>query len=51
MIVTLTPNPSLDRAYELPSLNRGAVLRATRDRVDPGGKGVNVSRAVAGAGH
>ncbi|MCG5121136.1 MULTISPECIES: 1-phosphofructokinase [Streptomyces] len=51
MIVTLTPNPSLDRAYELPSLDRGAVLRATRDRVDPGGKGVNVSRAVAAAGH
>ncbi|CAM5589378.1 1-phosphofructokinase [Streptomyces diastaticus] len=51
MILTLTPNPSLDRAYELPSLGRGAVLRATRDRVDPGGKGVNVSRAVAAAGH
>ncbi|MFD4985555.1 1-phosphofructokinase [Streptomyces sp. NPDC058374] len=51
MILTLTPNPSLDRAYELPSLDRGAVLRAARDRVDPGGKGVNVSRAVAAAGH
>ncbi|MEW2704786.1 1-phosphofructokinase [Streptomyces koyangensis] len=51
MIVTLTPNPSLDRTYELPSLDRGAVLRASRDRVDPGGKGVNVSRAVAAAGH
>lgn len=50
MILTVTPNPSLDRTYELPGLSRGAVLRATADRVDPGGKGVNVSRAVAAAG-
>ncbi|WP_431046823.1 1-phosphofructokinase [Streptomyces sp. P1-3] len=51
MILTITPNPSLDRTYELPGLDRGAVLRSTADRVDPGGKGVNVSRAVAAAGH
>lgn len=51
MILTVTPNPSLDRAFELPELARGAVLRATGDRVDPGGKGVNVSRALAAAGH
>ncbi|MFD4034556.1 1-phosphofructokinase [Streptomyces sp. NPDC058637] len=51
MILTITPNPSLDRTYELPGLTRGAVLRATADRVDPGGKGINVSRAVAAAGH
>ncbi|GAA0339806.1 1-phosphofructokinase [Streptomyces blastmyceticus] len=51
MILTVTPNPSLDRTYEIPRLERGAVLRATTDRVDPGGKGVNVSRAVAAAGH
>ncbi|MFE2284407.1 1-phosphofructokinase [Streptomyces sp. NPDC059443] len=50
MILTVTPNPSLDRTYEVPSLGRGEVLRATGDRVDPGGKGVNVSRAVAAAG-
>ncbi|MGY1433804.1 1-phosphofructokinase [Streptomyces reniochalinae] len=50
MILTLTPNPSLDRTYELPALERGAVLRSAGDRVDPGGKGVNVSRAVAAAG-
>lgn len=49
-IVTVTPNPSLDRTYEIPGLERGAVLRASADRVDPGGKGVNVSRAVAAAG-
>ncbi|QNE78915.1 1-phosphofructokinase [Streptomyces finlayi] len=51
MILTVTPNPSLDRTYELRDLTRGAVLRATADRVDPGGKGINVSRAVAAAGH
>ncbi|MGW0560070.1 1-phosphofructokinase [Streptomyces sp. NPDC003016] len=51
MILTITPNPSLDRTYELPVLQRGEVLRATADRMDPGGKGVNVSRAVAAAGH
>ncbi|MEV8479772.1 1-phosphofructokinase [Streptomyces sp. NPDC051173] len=51
MILTVTPNPSLDRTYEVPRLERGAVLRAATDRVDPGGKGVNVSRAVAAAGH
>lgn len=50
MILTVTPNPSLDRTYEVPSLERGELLRATGDRVDPGGKGVNVSRAVAAAG-
>ncbi|MEU9083106.1 1-phosphofructokinase [Streptomyces sp. NPDC048357] len=50
MILTVTPNPSLDRTYEVPSLDRGRVLRATGDQVDPGGKGVNVSLAVAAAG-
>ncbi|MGV4888787.1 1-phosphofructokinase [Streptomyces viridosporus] len=50
MILTVTPNPSLDRTYEVPSLDRGEVVRATGERVDPGGKGVNVSRAVTAAG-
>ncbi|GAT82625.1 phosphofructokinase [Streptomyces sp. F-3] len=50
MIVTVTPNPSLDRTYEIPSLERGGIVRATGERMDPGGKGVNVSRAVAAAG-
>jgi 1-phosphofructokinase len=50
MILTVTPNPSLDRTYEVPSLHRGEVIRATGERMDPGGKGVNVSRAVAAAG-
>jgi 1-phosphofructokinase len=47
MIVTLTANPSVDRTIEVDRLVRGAVLRATNARVDPGGKGVNVARALA----
>jgi 1-phosphofructokinase len=50
MIVTLTANPSVDRTVEVDALVRGAVLRATGQRVDPGGKGVNVSRALAAHG-
>ncbi len=47
MIVTLTPNPSVDRAVVIDALRRGEVHRATESRIDPGGKGVNVSRALA----
>jgi 1-phosphofructokinase len=50
MIVTLTPNPSLDRTLEMDQLVRGSVNRAGGGRVDPGGKGVNVSRALAAHG-
>ncbi|MET8943174.1 1-phosphofructokinase [Streptomyces sp. NPDC004542] len=50
MILTVTPNPSLDRTYEVHALKRGEVIRAETERMDPGGKGVNVSRAVAAAG-
>jgi 1-phosphofructokinase len=47
MIVTLTLNPSLDRTIEVAELTRGAMVRATATRLDPGGKGVNVARALA----
>ncbi|MFI6455702.1 PfkB family carbohydrate kinase, partial [Streptosporangium amethystogenes] len=46
MIVTLTLNPSLDRTIEVTALRRGAVIRAAATHLDPGGKGVNVSRAL-----
>jgi len=51
MIVTFTANPSVDRTLEIPKLVRGAVMRATRTRVDGGGKGVNVTRALAANGY
>lgn len=52
MIVTLTANPSIDRTVELSgALERGEVQRALRVTAEPGGKGVNVARAVTAAGH
>jgi 1-phosphofructokinase len=50
-IVTLTLNPSLDRAIEVDELVRGTVIRAASARLDPGGKGVNVSRALLANGY
>ncbi|NMR19575.1 1-phosphofructokinase family hexose kinase [Cellulomonas fimi] len=51
MIVTLTPNPSLDRTVELAEpLARGAVQRAVGDSQEPGGKGVNICRALQATG-
>lgn len=51
MIVTLTANPSVDRTIEVAGLRRGTVIRARASRVDAGGKGVNVARALAAHGH
>lgn len=50
-IVTLTLNPSLDRAIEVDKLVRGTVIRAASARLDPGGKGVNLSRALLANGY
>lgn len=50
MIVTCTPNPSIDRTLEIPSLEHGQVVRADRAIVDAGGKGVNVARALQNNG-
>jgi 1-phosphofructokinase len=51
MIVTFTANPSLDRTVALPGpLERGEVQRAVSVSQESGGKGVNVSRALAASG-
>jgi 1-phosphofructokinase len=50
-VVTVTPNPSLDRTLEVEALDRGEVVRAHAVHLDPGGKGVNVSRAHIANGH
>lgn len=50
MILTLTPNPSLDRTLALDELRLGEVNRARAHRIDPGGKGVNVARALVANG-
>ena len=51
MIVTCTPNPSLDRTIEVDRLLRGEVQRVRSVTVQPGGKGINVARALHANGH
>lgn len=46
MILTVTPNPSVDRALDLDRLEVGEVNRAHATHVHPGGKGINVARAL-----
>lgn len=51
MIITVTPNPSIDRTVTLGgALVRGAVQRVSSVTSEPGGKGVNVARALTLAG-
>jgi 1-phosphofructokinase len=46
VIVTVTPNPSVDRTLFIDALSRGQVTRAKRSLTEPSGKGVNVSLAL-----
>lgn len=46
MIVTLTPNPGIDRTYALDALIPGEVHRASDDWIEAGGKGINVARVL-----
>jgi 1-phosphofructokinase len=46
VIITVTPNPSLDRTFDVERLEVGEVNRAHRTHVHAGGKGINVSRAL-----
>ena len=46
MIYTLTLNPAVDRELSVAAIRFGEVLRAHSHRVDWGGKGFNVSRAL-----
>ena len=51
MILTLTPNPSVDRTVTLAGpLERGEVQRVTSVVSQGGGKGINISRASVSAG-
>jgi 1-phosphofructokinase len=51
MIITVTPNPSIDRTATLPGpLVPGGVHRISSVTNEPGGKGVNVARALTMAG-
>ncbi|MDT5009204.1 MAG: 1-phosphofructokinase, partial [Mycobacterium sp.] len=51
MIITVTPNPSIDRTVTLDTpLIRGGVQRVSSVTTEPGGKGVNVARTLVLAG-
>lgn len=49
-ILTLTLNPALDMATEVPDILPGHKLRCTDPHLDPGGGGLNVSRAIKALG-
>ena len=46
MIVTVTLNPAMDQTLVLPKFVAGDTLRVKSSRIDPGGKGINVSRVI-----
>ncbi|MXU66329.1 1-phosphofructokinase family hexose kinase [Oceanomicrobium pacificus] len=45
-IITLTLNPALDISADVPEVVAGPKLRCDNVRLDPGGGGINVSRAI-----
>jgi len=49
-ILTVTLNPALDMATEVPEFVEGAKLRCSDPVLDPGGGGLNVSRAIRALG-
>jgi 1-phosphofructokinase family hexose kinase len=51
VIVTVTPNPSVDRTLRIPPLVRGGLVRAIAVTSEAGGKGINVARVLAMQGH
>ncbi|NLM28393.1 MAG: 1-phosphofructokinase [Clostridiaceae bacterium] len=46
-IVTVTMNPALDKMITVEDFNPGKLNRAKSIRIDPGGKGINVSKALS----
>jgi len=46
MILSFTPNPAADKTLQVRPLLVGEVNRALESHLDPGGKGINVSRVV-----
>ena len=46
MIITVTLNPAVDQTLELERLTLGDTNRVRDSRIDPGGKGINVSRVL-----
>jgi len=50
MILTLTPNPCVDKTVFIDDLKVGTFMRSQKCTCIPGGKGTNVSRAVKALG-
>jgi len=50
VIVTVTPNPSIDRTIHIDRLERGKMIRARAAASEAAGKGLNVSLALATEG-
>lgn len=50
MILTVTPNPCVDKTVFIDALTPGAKIRSRKFTCIPGGKGTNVSRAVKALG-
>jgi 1-phosphofructokinase len=50
MIYTVTLSPSLDYVMYLPEFTPGTVVRARKEHIYPGGKGINVSLVLARLG-
>jgi 1-phosphofructokinase family hexose kinase len=46
VIISLTFNPAVDKTLFVPRLGLGTVNRVGHSQIDPGGKGINVSRVV-----
>ena len=51
MIYTVTFNPSLDYIVTVDDLKLGAVNRTSRENINPGGKGINVSLVLRNLGY
>jgi 6-phosphofructokinase 2 len=49
-IMTLSLNPALDLSTDVETVESGTKLRCNQPRFDPGGGGINVSRAIAKLG-
>ncbi len=50
MIITVTLNPAVDETIYIEKLTPYGVNKVSKSRLDPGGKGINVSKMVHGLG-